>query len=169
MKAIKFIVFIFMTGALVACSGGSKDAGGKITREALVGKWQPEKLAFKDIPALLKSQIPKENLEREFLDEAQKKGYLELKEDGTFVFKDTPSSADVTGKWSFDGEKKISIEQEELKIAAGNIDLRIGFFVESVSEDQLEIDFASVYKSMAGVDKIPFFDMKMIMSYKRIK
>jgi hypothetical protein len=167
MKLAKLFTFILITGLLAACGGKQKTENEKITKEALIGKWQPVTLEFKNIPALLKNQISKENLEKELLSDSQKKGYLELKKDGTIILKDTPSADEIKGTWNFDGDKKIEIEIEDLKIASGNKNLKIGFHIESVSKEKLEIDYASIYKVMAGVDKIPFFDVKMIMSYKR--
>ncbi len=169
MKIVKLLTFILIAGLLTACGGKQKTENEKITKEALIGKWQPIQLEFKNIPVFLKNQISKEDLEQQLLSDSQKEGYLELKKDGTIILKDTPSSDEVKGTWSFDGDKKIEVEIEDLKIATGNKNLRIGFFIESVSKEKLEIDYASIYKAMAGVDKIPFFDIKMIMSYKRTK
>lgn len=171
MKTIKIITFILIAGLITAC-GGNKDKEEKpeqITQKALIGKWQPEKIEFRNIPAFIKNQIPKD-LEEELLSEIQKKGYLELRNDGTFMIKDTPDSEEYVGEWSFNGEKRIEINSEEIKLASGNKDLKIGFDVEYVSKDKLEIDYASVYKVFSKMDKIPIVGgIKMIMIYKRIK
>lgn len=165
------IVFVLLIGLLVGCSGGKDGRLSEITKENLTGRWQPERLEFKDIPTLIRMQFPKEEIERlenELLSEQQKNGYLELKGDGTFIFKDTPSGDEHVGKWSFDGEKTIEIEITGLKVGSEEKDLKIGFYVESIAKDQLEIDYASMYKTMTGMEKIPFFDIKMVMRYKRI-
>ena len=169
MKVFNAILFILLIGLVTGC-GKSDKKQDSIVEKDLIGRWQPEKIEFRDIPAFIKKQIP-EDLEKELLNDTQKKGYLELRDDGTFIMKDTPSSGDATGKWSFNDERKrIEIESEELKIAAGNKELKIGFNVEFVSKDKLEIDYASVYKVLGGVDNIPFVgSVKMVMTYKRIK
>lgn len=172
MKVFKnTILFILLIGLITGCGKNGKKQES-INEKDLIGRWQPEKIEFRDIPALIKKQI-REDVEKDLLRDDQKKGYLELKDDGTFIMKDTPSSEDIVGKWSFNDERKrIEIESEELKIAAGNKELKIGFNVEFVSKDQLEIDYASVYKVLAGVDNIPIpfiGNVKMVMTYKRIK
>ena len=167
MKTIKILVLLMCTGLIVSCGKGNKESD-KITYEALIGKWQPEKIEFRNIPVFLKNQIP-EDLESEILDESQKKGYLELSNDGTFKIKDTPSSEEFMGEWSFNGENRIEIESEKFGIALGDKDLKIGFNVEHVSKDKLEIDYASMYKIFSGMN-IPFVGgVKMVMTYKRIK
>jgi len=170
MKTIKIAIFILMVGLITACSGNKdKEKSGPITQQALIGKWQPEKIEFRNIPAFIKSQIPKD-INDELLSETQKKGYLELKDDGLFVIKDTPDSEEFEGEWSFNGEKRIEIESEKIKLAAGNKDLKVGFDVEYLSKDKLEIDYASVYKIFSGMDNIPIVGgVKMVMTYKRIK
>ena len=165
----KNIVFVLLIGLLVGCNGGKSE---RITEESLIGRWQPEKLEFRDIPALIKMQLPKEEmkrLENDLLSEAQKEGYLELKSDGTFIMKDTPSDAEHVGKWSFDGDKKIEIDVTGLKVGLNEKELKIGFYVESIAKDRLEIDYASMYKAIVGIEKIPFFDLKIVMCYKRIQ
>lgn len=166
MKTLRNITFLLVLCLLAGCGGKKSE---KITKADLIGRWQPEKIEFRDIPLLLKSQISTEDIEKDVLSNAQKKGYLELREDGTFAFKDTPSDKEHTGKWSFDGDKAIKIDLAELELTAGNKLLNIGFNVESVSKDKLEIDYASMYKVMAGIEKVPFFDMKLVMCYKRVE
>lgn len=170
MKTIKIVTFILMVGLITACGGNKdKEKSGSITQQALIGKWQPEKIEFRNIPAFIKNQIPKD-LEEELLSEIQKKGYLELRNDGTFLMKDTPDSNEYVGEWSFNGEKRIEIESEEIKLASGNKALKIGFDVEYLSKDKLEIDYASVYKIFSGMDNIPIVGgLKMVMTYKRVK
>lgn len=168
MKVFKAILFVLLIGLVTGC-GKSDKKQDSIVEKDLIGRWQPEKIEFRDIPAFIKKQIP-DDLEKELLSDTQKKGYLDLKDDGTFIMKDTPSGDEVVGKWSFNGDKRIEIESEELKIAAGNKEFKIGFDIEFVSKDKLEIDYASVYKVLSGMDKIPLIGgVKMVMTYKRIK
>lgn len=158
MKTFKFILFATFVALFISCGGNDKKAN--VSKEDIIGKWQPENLEFKDIPAYLKKQMEQENLEK-LLTEEQKTGYLELNADSTFVMKDTKNEEGMSGKWSFDGKT--------IKLSVPQLEIGLSFYVESVSKDKLEIDYASMYKAMAGLDKIPFFDVKMIMTYKRIK
>lgn len=166
MKTVNIVLFVLLVGLFTGCNRSDKKLEN-ITTKDLIGQWQPEQLEIRDIPVFLEKQIRKEELEKNLLAEAQKKGSVELKKDGTFVVKDLSSDCEYIGKWSFDGNKKIEIE--DLTSASGTKGLKLSFYIESLSEDTLEIDYASVYKAMTGVEKIPFFDVKMIMMYKRIK
>lgn len=167
MNAFKAILFILLIGLITGCGKSSKKSEN-IGKDDLIGRWQPEKIEFRDIPVFIKKQIP-DDLEKELLTDAQKEGYLELKNDGTFIIKETPKSEEIAGKWSFSGDKKIEIESEKLKALTGNKDLKIGFDIEFLSDDKLEIDYASAYKIFGELNNIPFLGVKMVMTYKRIK
>lgn len=142
---------------MASCGGEKKARSGKIE-----GKWQPVgiKLDIKGLPKIIRNQMENlEDIEEQLLSNRQKEGWLELKEDGTFLLMDTPDSEGWSGTWSYDG-KKISVENDVMPLA---------FEVESVTDNELQIDYASVYKSVADMRNIPFMpEMKMIMTYKRI-
>lgn len=155
MKLTKTLTILLITILLVSCGGKKKE---NISSDEIIGKWQPEKLEFKNIPALLKTQIKMENLEG-LLSEDQKTGWLELRADSTYTMKDTRNSEGWDGVWSFNG-KTIQLKNSEIQLA---------FNIESVSKNSMEIDYASMAKAMVGIEKLPVFDVKMVMSYKRIE
>lgn len=155
MKKLRLLSFIAMAVLLTACGGGKKDA---ITRDNIVGKWQPEKLEFRGVPKLLKNQIP-HDIAGTLLDDDHKEGYLEFKDDGTYVLQEMKEGDARIGKWSFE-DKVIKMDIDEIKLS---------FKVEAVSEENMEIDYVSMFKALVGLENfsIPFADIKMVMTYKR--
>lgn len=157
MRTFKLFAWIAVTVLLSACGGGMKSEN--IAREDIVGKWQPENLELRGVPKLLKKQMNPDALNPK-LDAAQKLGFLELKEDGTFAYLDRKESQVVEGEWSLEG-KTIKFEAYKMQFA---------FYIEGISSKKLEIDYASMHKAIGGIDgsMMPFGNFKMIMTYKRI-
>lgn len=159
MKIIKTIFILALCTAMASCgSGGAK----KVKDGEITGKWQPEKLdiEIKGMAKMMADQTDIDEITESLLGEAEKGGWIELKEDGTFTMRDTADSPGWTGTWAYDGEK----------ISMSNDMVKLEFIVESLTKTHMEVDYASMHKAASEGEGVPFFSgMKMIMRYRRIE